>query len=174
MKLYLTIFSLILFSSFINIYNAEINNLNKNNTICVSLFLKSNKIYCTQTNDDIAFDVSISNKNIIPKIKRILCISLHDWSQHMVVLNIVHNEEKYMLNYCEGKCATSNSKILFKGFPASISKVVEFNSLARQNDSVFLDRKSNRSYGIYSIQAAYILKKDTIYSNKIFVEFKKE
>lgn len=174
MKLCLTILSLVIFSSSINLYNARLNKLENINTIDISLFLKSNKIYCTQKDGDIAFDVSICNRSIIPKIKRILCISLHDWSQHMVVLNIVHNEEKYMLNCCEDKCATPDSKILMKGFPVSIYKVVGFNNLVRQNDGDFLVRKNNTSFGIYSIQAAYILKNDTLYSNKIFVEYKKE
>jgi hypothetical protein len=174
MKLNLIVFSLIIFSSSINLCNAEINNLAKVDISRVSICLKSNKIYCTQKDDEIGFEVSINNVNVLPKIIRFLCFSLYNWDQHNVVLNIVHDEEKYMLNYCAEKCASLKTKILIKGFPFLISNVVRFNSLVRQNDTDFLVRKKNTSYGTYSIQAAYICRKDTLFSNKIFVEFKKE
>ena len=92
----------------------------------------------------------------------------------MVVLNIVHNEEKYMFNYSEGKCGTPSLAILIKGIPILMSEKVKFKNLVKRNDTDFLTRKNNTDYGIYSIQAAYILKKDTIYSNKIIIEYKKE
>lgn len=173
MKLFLTFFIFIIFNSSF-LFHSEINSSVKNDSKHISLLLKSNKTYCTQINDEIIFEVFINNQSIIPKFNKFLCINYHDWSKYMIVLDVVHNEQKYMSNNFMLKCATPSLKLLIKGKPVSMSEVVRFKSLVKQSDANILVRKENTDYGVYSVQAAYILRKDTLYSNKIFIEFKKE
>ncbi len=140
----------------------------------ISILLENDKSFCTSKYDKITFKISISNKSILPKFKKFACFSLYDWYKYNVVLNVVHNEEKYMSSNIIDKCASTYWKILIKGIPVKFIETVQFKYLTRQNNRDFLTRKDNTDYGSYTIQAFYILKKDTLSSNIITVDYNKD
>lgn len=115
------------------------------------------------------FNYKVVNNKKHPIIIKLGCLSTYDVSHPHIALIITNNDKRF-LDGIMNKCIPNNY-IVFRNKSFCCYKI-NFEHVFV--DGEFKRHSTNNNFGTYSIQAIWYLPKDTIYSNIIELEYRKE
>jgi hypothetical protein len=115
------------------------------------------------------FNCKLINNKKHPKIIKLGCVASYKKTEYGIAFRILHNGKRFY-DVILPNCGI-NKYFLFKKKHLGSYKI-NFEHIFV--DGEFKRHSTNNNFGTYSIQAIWYLPKDTIYSNIIELEYRKE